>query len=178
LSSIFFWLMKYFGHKKVSILNGGLSAWSEKAFNVPVQDTIIAEPKHKFDIAISPSSYSILLQKQKRLLNPIEQAGFTNLPRVWLISSSSGNINLDLPSDSIRVHVPYEQYFDKKGGIKSAGEILAIHESADLSKFSDIVCYSESLHEATFSYLILQLMGYPKTRVLLSNLVFQASQKN
>jgi thiosulfate/3-mercaptopyruvate sulfurtransferase len=164
-SNIFFWLMKYFGHKKVSILNGGLSAWSEKAFNVTLQDTIIAEPKHKFDIAIRPSSYSISLQRQMRLPNPTEQDAFGNLSKIWLISSSTGNINLDLPHYSTLVHVPYGLYLDKDGRIKDAGQILAIHESVGLSKFSEVVCYSESLHEATFSYLILQLMGYPKTRV-------------
>ena len=164
-SSIFFWLMKYFGHKKVSILNGGLSAWSEKEFNVTRGDTIIAEPKHKFDIAIGPSSYTISLKSQMRLLNPAEGDASRNVPRIWLISSSTGSIHLDLSHDSTQVHVPYEFYLEKNGRIKSAGEIFAIQDSAGLSKFSDIVCYSESLKEATFSYLILQLMGYPRTRV-------------
>lgn len=164
-SSMLFWLMKYFGHKKVTLLDGGLSAWSEKGFDVSKQDTIIAEPRHKFDIAIRPSSYTVSLQGQMRLLDPGEQNGLKNIPRVWLLCSSKEGIKVDLPSDSAQLHLPYGVYSDKKGRIKSAGEISAICESAGLSKFSEIICYSESLHEATFAYLILLLMGYPRARI-------------
>lgn len=164
-SSMFFWLMKYFGHHKVSVLDGGLSSWEETEFDLSRGDTIVAEPKHKFDIAISPTSYRISLNKDLCLKDPLAPSGSIDLPRVWLICSPTDNINLELDADSTQVHVAWDQYVYEDGTVKNAGEILAIYESVGLSRLCEVVCFSKSLHEATLSYLILQLMGYPHVRV-------------
>lgn len=167
LSSLFFWLMEYFGHREVSVLIGGLPSWIEKGFNVSTQDTIIAKPRHKFDVAICPTSYQIKLQKWKRFSNQQEYDDSSRFPRVWLVSSSKAKRVSNEITKSDKIYIPWEDNSDEKGRIKSAGELASMYESAGIDKTSEIICFSESLHESTFSYFILRLLGYPIIRVFL-----------
>lgn len=166
-SSLFFWLMEYFGHKKVSILKDGLASWIEEGFNVSTQDTMIGKLRHKFDAAICPSSYQIKLQERKRFSNQQEDDDSFRLPRVWLVSSSKAKRVSNEITKSDKIYIPWQDNLDENGRIKSAGELASMYESAGIDKTSEIICFSESVHESTFSYFILRLLGYPMIRVFL-----------
>lgn len=167
-SSLFFWLMEYFGHKKVSVLIGGLASWIEKGFNVSTQDTIIAGPRHKFDVAICPTSYQIKPQKRKGLSDQQgEYVESSRFPRVWLLSRSKARGASNEITGSDKIYIPWQYNLDDRGRIKSAGELASMYESAGIKKTSEIICFSESLIESTFSYFILRLLGYPMIRVYL-----------
>jgi thiosulfate/3-mercaptopyruvate sulfurtransferase len=161
-SALFFWLMEYFGHTKVSILKGGLALWIEKGFNVTTRKTIIAKPKHKFDVAICPTSYRIKPQKQKRF---IEGENDNTFPKVWLVSSSIAQSVPRVFQNENKVLIPWKNNLDEKGRIKSAGELASIYEGAGIYKTCQIICFSESLFEATFTYFILRLLGYPMIKL-------------
>jgi len=162
-ATFLFWLMEYFGHEKVSVYKDGFASWSSSGYNVTQDDTIITEQTHAFDVAVSPKTYNISFQNQKRLADK-EEPVLGVFPKVWIVSSEK--VPENVPADDY-VHIPWgdNMYGDDK--IKSAADLWGIYEEAGVSKFSEVVCYSNSIQEAAFTYFVLKLLGFPNVRVYL-----------
>jgi thiosulfate/3-mercaptopyruvate sulfurtransferase len=166
-SSLMFWLMEYLGQKQVSILKGGLAAWKAMGLEVTTSNTIIAKPKTKYDVAISPKSYKSTIQKEKRMVNVNDKPDFYGCPRIWILSSSKKRTApTSVPSLDYK-HIPWEKNLAESGSLKPAGQLITIYEEARIPKQSEIVCYSDSIQEASFTYYVLRTLGYPRVLVYL-----------
>jgi len=167
-SSLMFWFMEYLGHKQVSLLKGGLAAWKAMGLEVTTSDTIIAKPKTKYDVAISPKLYKSAIQPEKRLVNANDKPDFHGYPRIWILSSSKKRtVPTSVPSLDYR-HIPWEKNLTESGSLKPAGQLITIYEEARIPMQSEIICYSDSIQEASFTYYVLRTLGYPRVRVYLS----------
>jgi thiosulfate/3-mercaptopyruvate sulfurtransferase len=160
-STYLFWLLEYFGQKKVSIYNDGLFGWTAAGYKTTDKDTVIAKPTHTFDVAISPTAYKATLQGGKCLADQKEPVQ-GKFPRLWLIASES--LPATLPAGPYK-HIAWKNNLTDKGMIKSATDLWDLYEKAGVSKFSEIVCYSESIPEATMTYFALRAIGFPNVRV-------------
>jgi len=160
-STYLFWLLEYFGQKKVSIYNDGLAGWTAAGYKKTDKDTIISKSAHTFDVSVSPTAYKATLQAGKRLTDQKESVQ-GKFPRLWLIASES--LPATLPAAPFK-HIPWKNNLTDKGKIKSAAELWNLYEKAEVSKFSEIVCYSESVPEATMAYFALRAIGFPNVRV-------------
>ncbi len=150
-SSLLLWILEYFGHKKVSVLHGGFSGWTEKGYTVSTQPPILEKPRHKFDVAIAPTSYTITPDSEKIYLGAPEDRDPEREDQIRMpILATAGGI---------------ERFTDPDTGLKSAGELFAIYDGAGLSKPHDIICHGHTLKEAAFHYFLLRLLGFPRIRV-------------
>ena len=64
------------------------------------------------------------------------------------------------------VHVPYTDLLNADGTPKAAKDIWNILSKAGISRYAELVCYSDDPAEAAANYFILKLMGYPDIKVL------------
>jgi len=167
-SSLLFWLMEYLGHKKISILNGGLTSWMKNGFRVSNSDTIIAMPRHKFDIAISPKIYKIESLNKKIIY--YEDIDSCRRSSIFLVCTKEDILFLTSKNVEVIKQIPWQDYIDSSGSFKKAGDLATIFESKQIYKHNEIICYSKSIAESTFSYFVLRLMGYPNVRVLFTKM--------
>ncbi len=163
-AGLLFWLLEYLGQPKVSLMKNGLVGWQAWKLELTTKGPIIAQPKTKFDVAISPETFIALPQADRRLTDAQEKPDFLGFPRVWIVSSRK--VPAQRPFAAYK-HMPWDQNFDREGNFKSAGELIALYEKADILKYAEIVCYSDSLQEATMTYYVLRTLGYPRVRVYL-----------
>jgi len=163
-ASAMFWLLEYLGHPKVSILKGGLTAWRAWDLKLTADETIIATPKTKFDVAVSPETFVATPQREKRLADANEEPDFYGFPRVWIVSSKT--VPPRVPGADHK-HIPWDENLDKDGNLKSAGELIKVYEGAGILKYAEIVCYADSIEDATMTYYALRTLGYPRVRVYL-----------
>ena len=79
---------------------------------------------------------------------------------------SAEEVPTDLPVDDYR-HVPWAQNLTDDGELDTAGALWTLYEEAGVSYFSEIICYSDKPAEATLTYFVLRLLGFPKVVVYL-----------
>jgi thiosulfate/3-mercaptopyruvate sulfurtransferase len=161
-ASVMFWLLEYLGQPKVSILKGGLAAWHTWGLELTQDETVVAEPKTKFDVAIKPETFVAVPENDRRLIDAKEEPDFFGFPRVWIISSKK--VPAEAPSAGY-AHIPWDQNIDKEGNFKSAAELIDLYEGAGILKYAEIACYSDSIQDATLTYYALRTLGYPRVRV-------------
>ena len=64
------------------------------------------------------------------------------------------------------VHVPYTSLLNADGTPKPAKDIWSILAKAGISRYAELVCYSEDPGEAAANYFVLKLMGFPDVKVM------------
>ncbi len=160
-----FWLMEYFGHAKLSYLNGGLTKWNKekrpviKGFSKPV-----------------PSSYKGGIPNKSALVKADEILQGLKDPEVVVIDARGsgeyiGKINIE---KNRRVgHIPGAIDMDHfttnfkldDGTIKFVNDLKAVYESKGVTKDKKIIIYCQAGVRASNTYFILKyVLGYPNVR--------------
>ncbi len=161
-----FWLMKYFGHNKVSYLNGGIAKWTQEkrrtATGAPAQITPTKYKAVPDESIFANADY--VLQNLKN-------------PKVVIVDVRGSDvykgIKNEVPNANKRTgHIPgavnlnfYPTNLDKDGTFKSVKELKAIYESKGVTKDKEVITYCQGGVRAAHTYLVLKhLLGYPKVR--------------
>ncbi len=163
-----FWLMEYFGHKKVSYLNGGITKWTQEK-----RKTSTGAPAK-----IKPTTYkatpnaSILADAEyvlKNLKNPKVVIVDTRPADVYKGIKNEmpgankrtghipGAVNLNFFPTNLKS--PQDQTF------KSVKDLKAAYEAKGVTKDKEVIIYCQGGIRAAHTYLVLKhLLGYPKVR--------------
>ncbi len=161
-----FWLMEYFGHKKVSYLNGGLAKWYKE--NRPATVEVIKVTPTKY-MAGSPNE-SIRVDA-KYVLKSLKN------PNVVLVDTRGTDeyIGENNKEKNKRVgHIPgaldlgyYVTNFNQKDGtVKSADDLTAVYEKNGVTRDKEVISYCQGGIKASNAYFILKhILGYPNVKV-------------
>ena len=161
-----FWLMKYFGHKKVSYLNGGIKKWSGEKRKTDSG----APPKVESAKYTAAADASILADADYVLKN------LTN-KKVVLVDARGteaykGTIN-EVPNKNKRTgHIPGAVNLDfhatnlkEDGTFKSPEDLKAAYEAKGVTKDKEIATYCQAGVRSAHTYFVLKhIFGYPKVR--------------
>ena len=158
-ASRLFFTLEYTGHKKVALLNGGLTKWTaeERALS-------------KTAPQVSKTVYQVQAETQRIA------------PAAW-IAANLGKANLVLVDARSRAEFRGEDLRAKRGGhipgavniewtqnltgdktFKPADDLLALYERAGVTKNKTIVTYCQTMHRAAVTYFTLRLLGYSDVR--------------
>jgi thiosulfate/3-mercaptopyruvate sulfurtransferase len=159
-ASRFWWLLKYLGHEKIYILNGGFEAWKNAGY--PVNHEIPNYEKAVFDISLN-----------KDLLASYEEVKDIVLNRdrdTVLIDSREQKryLGIEEPIDRIAGHIPTainKPWMDglENGFFKPKTE--QENRFADIAKDKPIIVYCGSGVTATPNYIALKEAGYSNVRL-------------
>lgn len=158
-ASRLFFTLEYAGHKKVALLNGGITRW-------------VAEerPLSKMAPQVSKTAYQVHAETQR-----VAAKG-------W-IATNLGQSNLALVDARSPAEFRGENLRAKRGGhipgavniewthnladdkrFKPAEELLALYERAGVTKDKTIVSYCQTMHRGAVTYFTLRLLGYSDVR--------------
>ncbi len=166
-AALMFWLLEYFGYPRVSILDGGMAAWKNTNLETTAAETVIAPPKTKYDVAISPVTCTLAVQENIRLADPGQKVDFFGYPRLW-ITASADDKPLPFNEPGVQAkHLAWKDNFSQDGTIAFASQLIDRYEKASVVKYAEIACYSEEPSEAACTYFTLRALGYPNVRVYL-----------
>ncbi len=166
-SSRVWFMFKYFGFKKIKILDGGINKW--KKMNLPLTKIIKGRKKSNYlnnkikagilikkkDLEKSISSKSnnlkiIDARPKKRFL------GIDPEPRHGLIK---GNIKYS-------INIPYYSIVEKNGTLKTIQKLKElILKDNEIDKQNEIVCYCGSGITACNIILVLEILGFTKIKL-------------
>lgn len=161
-STTAFWLLEYFGHKKVSYVNGGIKKWSrEKRKTVSGAPPKVASTKYIAtpDLSILASADYVLqkLNNEKVSLvdirNMREYKG--NPRRNKRGGHIPGGVFFDFPSANVA----------KDGTFKSVKDLKATYETKGVAGDKEVITYCQAGVRAAHSWFVLKhILGYPNVR--------------
>lgn len=152
------WALKYYGHDKVVVLNGGLAKWQRE--NLPLNSTIPAYPHTKFSVVPKPELRATAVD----VLNLLGQ------PDVALIDARdrgqySGQI-VRKPGRPGHIpgalNIPREELMDPTTGtFRSNEELGEVFSKAHILPEQRIAAYCNGGVAATSVLFALAMLGYP-----------------
>lgn len=158
-ASRLFFTLEYAGHKKVALLNGGITKWTaeERALSKTLPQ-------------VSKTVYQVHAETQR-----VAPAGWivANLgkPNLALVDARSP---AEFRGEDLRAkrggHIPgavnieWTQNLTGDKTFKPADELMALYSQAGVTKDKTIVSYCQTMHRGAVTYFTLRLLGYPDVR--------------
>lgn len=161
-----FWLMKYFGHNKVSYLNGGITKWTQEKRKITTgapEKIKSATYKAAPDASVFANAGYVLQNLKNSKVVIVDTRG---------ADAYSGKMN-EVPGANKRTgHIPgainlnfYPTNLNKDGTFKSVKELKAIYESKGVIKDKEAITYCQGGFRSAHTYFVLKhLLEYPKVR--------------
>jgi len=163
-SSAAFWLFDYFGHKKLSILNGTIAKWMNEGRVTAGGPAKITPAMYKAtpNASLLATADDVLknLKNTKAVILDVRSAGEfkgTEDPTKQnkKLGHIPGAVNLDFFSTNL----------NNDGTFKSANELKAAYEAKGITKDKEIIVYCQGGVRAAVSAIALeQILGYPKVK--------------
>lgn len=157
------WFLRYLGHQRASLLDGGLAAWRGTGGEVatqngsPPEPTTIITPTPQPDFVIGTRELSERLDDPAIVIVDIRPA-----------DELDDTLNESLPTGRIpgAVSLPWTGLTrDQDGRLRSPEELRQVLQSAGVTPDKDIVVYGFFGVETGTAWLALELLAYPSVRI-------------
>jgi 3-mercaptopyruvate sulfurtransferase SseA/sterol desaturase/sphingolipid hydroxylase (fatty acid hydroxylase superfamily) len=160
----FWWVMRYYGHKNIRLLDGGLQAWDEGSVNH--KRTILP---HDIGFEFSSEQQDILASKED-VIKALEDENIL-LIDTRSIEEFEGTFQKDGASrsgripESININWISTITFEGDQLLKSKGELLEIFESKGITKDKNVIVYCHSGTRSSHTSIVLrEILGYPNVK--------------
>jgi len=155
------WLLLYFSHKKVAMLDGGIEKWKKEG--------------HRIEVKTNPLKYTEFKGRinDKVLATAKEIKALLNNKNVSIVDvRSSKEYNGSDARAVRRGHIPSAINIDwenniENGVFKSKSKLSQIY--SDVLKKSRIITYCQGGYRAANAFLTLKLLGYDKVKMYLGS---------
>lgn len=163
------WLLKYYGHEDVRLMNGGRKKWA--AEDKPLTDYFPLYPKTAYKVVTVNGGLRVtrdyLLSRLRAaghglvdVRSPDEYSGRIIAPPGMSETAQRGG---HIPGAK---NIPWSQAVNENGAFKSAEELQALYEGKGISPDLDVVItYCRIGERSSHSWFVLKyLLGYPDVR--------------
>jgi thiosulfate/3-mercaptopyruvate sulfurtransferase len=166
-ASRLWWLLRYLGHEKVAVLDGGFAGWLSSGY--PVTDNIYKQQKTSFTANFSPN----FIPK----IQPQMMVDFTtvktrkDLPGLILVDSRECDRYLGIkePIDKIAGHIPGAVNYPWQDVTNANGYLLSQEQQQqrwqEIKDSNEILVYCGSGVTACVNLLSLELAGISNTKL-------------
>jgi thiosulfate/3-mercaptopyruvate sulfurtransferase len=157
-----FWLMKYHGHEKVSLLDGGVRKWMKEGRKTSGKPTPIKNTKY----SASPDS-SVFATADDVL------KGMNNAKAAIVdVRGTDEYIGTNVMGNKRTGHVPgavhmefYSSNMTQNGTFKSLKDLQALYDAKGVTKDKEVISYCQAGVRAANTHFVLQyLLGYPNVK--------------
>ena len=155
------WLLLYFSHKLVSILDGGFEVWKRTGYPIEIKSNPLIPTKFKGKIDNHVLSTA---EEVKKCLN--------NKQLVILDARSNQEFNGSDVRTARQGHIPFAVNIDWQKNIenscfKSKKKLSKIYSK--IPKKSKIITYCQGGYRAANAFLVLKMLGYNNVRMYLGS---------
>jgi thiosulfate/3-mercaptopyruvate sulfurtransferase len=164
-----FWVLKYYRHEDVRLVNGGRAKWVGEGRPLST-DTPVAEAKtynvRAPDRAIRATRQHILESLPRPDVKLLDTRSFEEY--AGLLTSAPGTPQPDIYRKGRipgAVHIPWEDGSAEDGTFRSAGELSDMYAAKGLDPEQEVIPYCRLGVRASYSWFVLKyLLGYPRVR--------------
>jgi thiosulfate/3-mercaptopyruvate sulfurtransferase len=157
-----FWMLEYFGHKNLRILDGGWVKWVNE--RRPFEHGRITPKPGNFTIKVA--SHTIIAKDELRAL--LKQGN----PNTMILDARSLEEYLGKEVSGIprpghipsAIHVAWNGFLNNNATVKDLATIKAGLDEKGIEPEKEIVCYCTGGVRSSWLYFVLKLVGYQKVR--------------
>jgi thiosulfate/3-mercaptopyruvate sulfurtransferase len=164
-----FWILKFYGHQDVRLLDGGRAKWV--AENRELSTKVPEYPRTTYHVQ-APDKQVRALRDQ--ILAQLGSSGFA-LVDVRSPAEYSGELlaPANLPQEGAQrgghipgaANIPWSMAVREDGTFKPAGELRALYEGKGITPDKDVVAYCRIGERSSHTWFVLNyLLGYPRVR--------------
>jgi thiosulfate/3-mercaptopyruvate sulfurtransferase len=167
-----YWLLRYLGHDKVGILDGGFSAWEEAG--LPTDAEPVTPEPAQFVVAPRADLMATKDDVLKALEGPGEGRGtvlLDNRDRIEWLGKSSSPYGIDFAPRKGRIPnakwIEWYEFMERDGQIpyfKNNDKILALCAENGITPDDDIIIYCFKGARASNTYVALKEAGFQRVR--------------
>jgi len=153
------WFLEYFGHQKVSVLDGGFLAWTQAGCPV----TTVAAP---------PKATEFKTAERRELLATFEDVlKSLGKPGVRIVDTRGADEYMGRLVRAARggaipgaVHLEWTNNLDSTGRYKPEAELREMYRKLGVTPDKEAIPYCQGGYRAAHTYLALRLLGFPNVR--------------
>jgi thiosulfate/3-mercaptopyruvate sulfurtransferase len=160
-SALAFAALQTVGQKKVSLVMDPVEKLGQPGFALTKKPTAVGPKQGPMDLSIVPVAYAPKTRDGVVISDPNRTQGV--YPKVFI--ASGPNVPTKSPEGKV-VHVAYTDLLNADGTPKAAKDIWNILSKAGVSRYAELVTFSDDPGEAAANYYILKLMGFPDVKLL------------
>lgn len=149
------WALAYYGHDRVSVLQGGWNRWVEEGR--PTTDEVPTPPRATFTPRVQPELRLTADQLAARLAEPGMQLVDARDAGQYTASRRRGPRGGHIPG---AVNIPRERFFAEGGGFLPVGELKVLAERERIDPARPVVAYCNGGVAATVVLFNLARLGY------------------
>jgi thiosulfate/3-mercaptopyruvate sulfurtransferase len=164
-----FWVFKYFGHKKIRIMDGGRKKWEQE--NRPYTKEEPPSTPTEYVAAAPDEGIRAYLDDVKRSFNKSE------VGLVDVRSQKEFNGEITAPPEYPAEHaqrgghipgaknIPWIQAINEDGTFKTAEELKSLYSNLGITPDKHIICYCRIGERSSHTWFVLKyLLGYPSVQ--------------
>ncbi|MGY5146919.1 MAG: sulfurtransferase [Candidatus Nitrosopumilus sp. bin_7KS] len=153
------WMLMYFSHENVSMLDGGITKWKQE--NLPLETKPNGFKPSKFSGKINSdiiSGYEYIRDNLDNL-KILDARSTGEYDGTTIRAAQSGHI----PNS---INIDWNQNITKDGTFKNDEELLKMY---DIPKDTEIITYCQGAYRAANTFLVLKKLGFKNVRVYLGS---------
>ena len=165
-----YWIMKIYGHDRVSLLDGGRTYWIKKGYPM-TREKPKPEPAAYRVTRVDLTLRAYFLDVLKKLRDPSVALVDVRSPDEY-----HGRITAppEYPNEQAQraghipgaVNIPWAQTVREDGRFKPVEELRRLYESMGVTRDKEVIVYCRIGERAAHTFYVLrELLGYPKVRV-------------
>jgi len=163
------WILKYYGHRDVRLLNGGRVKWLADK-----REITTALPSYPHATYTAQAPHSDIRAFRDQILSSLGHSGFA-LVDVRSPGEYSGELlaPANLPQEGAQrgghipgaVNIPWSQAVREDGTFKSAEELRSLYEGKGITAEKEVTAYCRIGERSSHTWFVLHyLLGYPSVR--------------
>jgi thiosulfate/3-mercaptopyruvate sulfurtransferase len=161
-----FWLFDYFGHKKLSMMNGTVAKWMNEGRPTESGPAKITPAKYK--ATPNASLFATADDVLKNLKNPkaviVDTRGTDEYKGVYADEKKMGNKQVGHIPGAVDIGF-FSANLNSDGTFKPAKDIKSAYEAKGVTKDKEVITYCQAGLRAAHTYFTLKyILGYPNVR--------------
>lgn len=182
LSTRLFWSLKFYGHEKVQILDGGIAGWQE---SFKLSNTSKIPDSSDFKVTKVNEGLLVQLDFIKTNLGESKMKLIDGRPADQYSGKAPGKVFHTGKAHAKKGHVPdavnvfWKDNFESDGRFKSIEDLKTLYTNAGIKPDQCVVTYcNEGLHAAPPWFVLTQLLGYEDVRLYDNSMAEWANSEN
>lgn len=183
LSTRLFWTLKFYGHEKVQILNGGFAAWHSKSLKLTTDSPAVVQSDYKVTTTQEEIFAAMELVETQRKQADVRLVD--GRPAAQFSGAEPGKVFHTNKAHARKGHIPgaanvfWQDNFNADGTFKSAVELRKLYKDVNIEKDNRVITYcNEGLHAAPPWFVLTQLLEFKDVRLYDSSMAEWSQSTN